>query len=99
MTGNEAANLLNGRSGIDTLFGGAGADTLDGGIDGDLMAGGAGDDVYIVDSIADLVWEEVGAGNDLVQSAVTFTLADNVEALTLTGTSGIFGTGNVMRTS
>lgn len=38
--------------------------------------------------------EAAGAGVDGVQSAFTYTLTDNVENLTLTGTSAVSGTGN-----
>ena len=42
----------------------------------------------------DTVEEATDAGIDTVQSAVAYTLAANVEALILTGTSAIDGTGN-----
>jgi Ca2+-binding RTX toxin-like protein len=83
--GNIAANSLNGQAGNDTLDGGAGADTL---------AGGVGDDLFIVDNIADVIVEANASGTDTVQSSVTYTLAANVENLTLTGTGAINGTGN-----
>lgn len=38
--------------------------------------------------------ELIGEGIDSVTSSVTFTLSTNVEHLTLTGTSGLAGTGN-----
>ncbi len=70
------------------------ANTLDGGAGIDTMAGGAGDDAYIVDNAGDVVTEAAGAGTDVVQSSVTYTLAANVENLTLTGAAAINGTGN-----
>ena len=42
----------------------------------------------------DLVVEAVAEGIDLVQSSITYSLTDNVENLTLTGSSAINGTGN-----
>ncbi|MFC5758650.1 calcium-binding protein, partial [Rhizobium sp. GCM10022189] len=85
-TGNAAANVIAGGAGNDTLNGGAGADTL---------IGGAGNDTYIVDNAGDLVTESADAGIDTVKAgSATYTLADNVENLTYTGTVAFTGTGN-----
>ena len=58
------------------------------------MRGGAGADIYIVGSTGDVVIEQAASGTDLVESSVTYTLAANVENLTLTGAALINGTGN-----
>jgi Ca2+-binding RTX toxin-like protein len=84
-TGNTAANILTGTAGANILDGGAGIDTL---------IGGLGDDTYIVDVAGDIVTEAVGEGTDTVQSAITWTLGNNLENLTLSGASVINGTGN-----
>ena len=94
LTGNDGANLLDGGSGNDTLSGGAGNDTLDGGAGADAMAGGTGNDSYVVTNSADAVSEQAGEGTDSVSASVSYTLTDNVENLTLTGTNAINGTGN-----
>ncbi len=97
LTGNDAANVLSGLGGNDTLVGGGGNDTLDGGAGADAMSGGLGNDSYVVDTIGDVVDEIGGDGIDIVSSSVTFTLADGVDNLTLTGTAAINGTGNTDR--
>ena len=94
--GGDGADTLNGEAGDDQLSGDAGNDTLNGGVGADAMAGGLGDDIYVVDNDGDVVTEAGGEGTDLVQSSITYTLTDNVENLTLTGSADIDGTGNVL---
>ena len=84
-TGNSTNNTITGNSGNNVLDGGTGADS---------MAGGAGDDTYIVDNAGDTVTENGGAGTDTVQASITYTLGNNLENLTLTGSTNINGTGN-----
>ncbi|WP_246881469.1 putative Ig domain-containing protein [Acidovorax sp. JG5] len=96
LTGGAGNDTLNGQAGNDTLNGGVGNDTLNGGTGNDTMVGGLGNDTYVVDSATDVVTEAATEGTDLVQSSVTHTLANNVENLTLTGTSAINGTGNAL---
>ena len=86
-TGNTLANVLTGNAGNNTLDGGSGSDT---------MAGGAGDDTYVVAQNGDVVTENANEGTDTVQAAITYSLANNVENLLLTGTSGLNGTGNTL---
>ncbi len=105
LTGNSRNNVLDGGagndtisggSGNDTLVGGTGNDSLDGGSGSDAMTGGAGDDTYIVNSTSDTVTEVENEGADAVRSSVTYTLAANVENLTLTGSGNINATGNAL---
>ena len=93
-TGNGLANILVGNSASNVLTGGAGHDRLNGMGGSDIMKGGIGNDTYVVDRVTDVVTEAAGEGTDTVESALTWTLGDNVENLTLTGTAGIRGTGN-----
>ncbi|WP_051206324.1 proprotein convertase P-domain-containing protein [Sporomusa ovata] len=86
-TGNTLNNTITGNSANNVLNGGTGADT---------MAGGAGNDTYIVDNAGDIVTENAGAGTDMVQSSITYTLGANLENLTLIGTAAINGTGNTL---
>ena len=93
-TGNVLDNVLTGNTGANSLFGGAGNDTLNGGTGADTMVGGVGDDIYYVDNTGDIVTENAGEGNDSVISTIAYTLGANLENLTLSGSSGIAGTGN-----
>ncbi|WP_273703716.1 calcium-binding protein [Candidatus Accumulibacter vicinus] len=95
-TGNELNNVLTGNSVANSLTGGAGNDSLNGGAGADTMLGGLGDDVYTVDNSADVVTENAGEGIDLVNSSLTLTLATHVEALALSGSSALNGTGNAL---
>ena len=94
ISGGNGNDLLNGETGDDQLYGDAGNDVLNGGTGADTMLGGLGDDTFVVDDNGDVVIEAAGEGKDLVQSSITYTLTDNVENLTLTGTADIDGTGN-----
>jgi Ca2+-binding RTX toxin-like protein len=85
INGNTLNNTITATGENETINGGAGADT---------MIGGGGNDAYVVDNASDVVEENANEGTDTVQSSVTYTLSDNVENLTLTGSSAIGGAGN-----
>jgi len=95
-TGNTLNNVLTGNSAANTLTGGTGDDTLNGAAGADTLVGGAGNDTYAVDNVGDVTTELANQGTDLVNSSITWTLAANVENLTLTGSSAISGAGNTL---
>jgi Ca2+-binding RTX toxin-like protein len=96
LTGTGEADVINGGAyaSADTITGGAGNDIIDGGAGNDDMAGNTGDDTYYVDSSKDKVTEKTNEGTDTVITTVPYTLANNVENLTLAGVLSINATGN-----
>ncbi|RYJ01276.1 MAG: calcium-binding protein, partial [Acetobacteraceae bacterium] len=111
LNGGSGADSLQGGDGDDSLEGGAGAagdilmggegnDTLDGASgfgESDLMDGGNGRDTYIVDSLADLIFESATGGIDtvVVDFGSGYTLGANLENLVLRGITP-FGVGNAL---
>jgi len=81
-----------GNAGVNTLIGNGADNVLDGKAGADTMNGGAGNDTYGVDVAGDVIVDS--GGIDTVRSSISFTLAVNLENLTLTGGSAINGTGN-----
>jgi Ca2+-binding RTX toxin-like protein len=81
---------------VDFLFGETDQDILISKNGNDFLVGGESDDIYIVDTTLDTIIEFANEGIDIVKSNVTFSLVEvnNVENLTLTGTSNTNGTGN-----
>ncbi|MBR1187294.1 peroxidase family protein [Bradyrhizobium sp. AUGA SZCCT0160] len=100
--GGTGDNELSGGAGDDLLVGGSGTgdnDLLDGGLDADTMVGLGGNDVYIVDDIADVVVEAAASGTDRVETEMaelSIELMANVENLEYTGVDAdpFVGTGN-----
>jgi serralysin len=112
LAGGEDADVLYGEAGDDHLAGGAddvfdqlvggeGSDTLDGASglgEYDYLYGGTGDDVFHVDTPADLVFEFAGEGNDSVFADIAgggYCLYQEIENLTLLGATP-FGVGNAL---
>ncbi len=95
-TGNGLDNSIVGTGGTNTLIGNSGNDVLVGGSGGDSLLGGFGNDTFFVDTASDKVYESGGQGHDLVFASVSYSLAGNVEDLSLTGSGALKGTGNAL---
>lgn len=105
LTGNDGANILSGEDGndtllgaggADTLIGGSGGDTLDGGTGTDAMIGGSGNDTYVIDSVDDVIVEEVNQGTDTIVVGFDWILGDDFENVTLSGVAAINATGSAV---
>ena len=110
LVGTPFDDVIDGRKGVDTMAGGAGNDLYvvdatkvceddedddhghhSNGEGGGHSHGHEHDDCELV---ADTVIEEADGGYDAAMSSASYTLAANVEALILTGTKDLSGTGN-----
>jgi len=83
-----------GNGASNTIIGGMGDDTLDGSFGVDKLEGREGNDTYIINELGDVIIEDDAQGFDTAIASFTYTLANNVEHLILTGTEGLDGTGN-----
>jgi VCBS repeat-containing protein len=94
--GDAGPNVVGGATpGNDVLVGTSADELLDGGAGADTLRGAAGNDIYVVDNGGDVVVELPGEGRDTVRTSLaSSTLADNVEALTFTGSGSFSGIGN-----
>ncbi|MEC7120936.1 MAG: ExeM/NucH family extracellular endonuclease [Pseudomonadota bacterium] len=94
MIAHASGSTLFGQGGDDLLQGGDGNDMLDGGLGKDQMVGGLGDDSYFVNTRGDHVIELADAGDDIVNSTISWTLGAHLEQLNLLGTADLNATGN-----
>ncbi|SFC58494.1 M10 family metallopeptidase C-terminal domain-containing protein [Tropicimonas isoalkanivorans] len=97
IVGGGGHDRLFGGNGSDKVFGGAGDDFLVGGKGADRLVGGRGDDVYVVQSLRQVVVERADQGHDIVKSDVSFGLTGSaryVEDLSLSGALDLIGRGN-----
>jgi Ca2+-binding RTX toxin-like protein len=105
--GDAGNDILNGGADhfgqLDKLYGGEGDDILyaQGWHGGDILEGGIGNDTYVIDVVENgfdpaepTLIEAFNGGIDTVISSATWTLGNNFENLTLTGTAAINGFGN-----
>ncbi|MCZ8161946.1 MAG: calcium-binding protein, partial [Microcystis sp. LE19-196.1B] len=90
----DAATTATGTITNNDFIGTSGNNILNGTTDADVLMGLAGNDTYTVDNTGDIVTENLNEGTDTVKASISYTLTDNVENLTLTGTANLNGTGN-----
>ncbi|MCA1326353.1 calcium-binding protein [Herbaspirillum seropedicae] len=94
LAGETDNDHLYGGAGNDLLLAGLGNDYLDGGAGADRMQGGRGDDLYLVNSVNDVILEFSDEGDDTVLSSVNYVLNEHIEQLHLMEGLAINGTGN-----
>lgn len=95
VTANNTDNNLTGNSGANLFYALDGNDTIDGSGGTDTMYGGYGDDVYYVDQYVDEIIEFSNQGIDTVFASSNYKMvSENLENLTLTGSSNLNVTAN-----
>ena len=92
----DADDLIVGGAGQDHFDAGGGNDILDGGVGADHMGGGAGDDIYLVDDLGDVIYENSNEGSDTAKASVNYTIGSvYLETLALIeGSGATSATGN-----
>ncbi|MGE0471612.1 MAG: calcium-binding protein [Nitrospira sp.] len=86
---------------VDQLFGDEGDDYLNSGneyfnTNDSRLVGGVGNDIFVIDGVADVVVEEAEEGIDTVETFINYSLPDHVENLTFAGLPGLVGVGNAL---
>jgi Ca2+-binding RTX toxin-like protein len=98
--GAEIENLILTGSAAVNGTGNVGHNRLDGSQNSaaNVLTGGTGNDTYVLGA-GDTIVELAGGGSDTIESSTTTTLAEEIENLTLTGSSAVNGTGNAASNS
>ncbi len=79
LLGGDGSDYLDGGSGDDSLAAGNGEDTLQGGAGADSLRGQAGNDFYDQVTDGDVIFEDIGAGEDTILAIGSITMPTNVE--------------------
>ncbi len=87
VNGSSNDDFLLGTASNDIIYGAAGFATGFAADGIDTMQGGAGDDIYMVNNVADVVTEFVTEGVDTIFSTVSYTLSSEVENLVAVSTA------------
>jgi Ca2+-binding RTX toxin-like protein len=94
LTAGSGGDLIYAEGNNDLVYGGAGFDTLDALGAGTTLVGGTGSTLFEVNDTTDVVQVGTSHGSDTIAASVSYTLATNVDVLTLVGTENLTGTGN-----
>ena len=96
LTGNDAANRLDGDPGNDRVSGGGGDDLIDGGPGVDILTGGLGADTFVMNDFNGDTITDFGAGDRLffqgLQTSMSFSagvLSIGTASLSLTGLNNV----------
>ena len=79
LSGNNAANVLEGGYGDDTIFGGGGNDKIFAGSGFDILDGGAGDDIFVYNS-SDIRFSAPVSTGHYRRGAIGYDVVENFES-------------------
>ncbi len=88
------AALIEAGGSDDLVTGGTGDDTLDAFGAGTTLVGGLGNETFEVNDTTDIIQAQAGAASNSMYSSVSYTLPQNVDVLTLTGSGNLAANGN-----